>query len=256
MDKKLYNIIQHYTEQEEAFVRRIWNNVEDVYYNYAIKEIGFCNPNEIKIIQEIVKLFEVTLTINGGYAQAELQNVIVYSPEYEIDNQVCVYELKYNTKFNELEHRHVMGTLYNQGISERLLGDIIISEDKRCQIIVAKELADTLPLLVLKYSNIKVSYEELSQVSIEAKPLSNGIRSARSLRLDAICKSVSQISRNQMVKEIKKGNIAVNHKVIVDLKYQIKENDLLSIKGYGRVTIKKIIPVNGKYNIKYSSTKK
>ncbi len=58
-----------------------------------------------------------------------------------------------------------------------------------------------------------------------------------------------------MSKEIKKSKVRVNHKMITDLTYIIKENDLISIEGYGRVIIDKIIPVNGKFNIKYQTTK-
>ncbi len=255
MDKKLYNILQHYNDQEQSFVRKIWNSSEDVVFKNNIVQVGFCNPNECKIIEEISSLFNIKVLQNGGYEKAELKNVILLNKDIEITNDVCLFEIKYNTKFNELTHRQIMGTLYNQGISERLLGDIIVSSDKRCQFIVANELKDVLEIMVLKIGSIPVKYELINEITIEPKKLNSKIRSSRSLRIDAICKSISFISRNKIAKDILKGYVSVNHKVIKDLKYEIKEEDLISIKGHGRIIIKKIIPVNGKYNIKFETTK-
>ncbi len=41
-------------------------------------------------------------------------------------------------------------------------------------------------------------------------------------------------SRSQMSKEIKKGNVYLNHKQIKDPIKQVEVGDLLSVRGYGR----------------------
>ncbi len=250
----LHNLLQHYTESEETFVRNVFHFFEEVsLYEYP-KEIGFCDPNEQQIINNLVSHFSLKLAFNGGFENAERKLVMICPEEYIYPPEVAMYELLYNRKFNQLEHRHIMGTLYNMGINERLIGDIIVSEDGRVQIIIAKALEDKLPLLQTRYGNIPVKYELLEEITISSKPARNAIRSSKTTRLDSICKALTHQSRSSMNKEIKKGNVHVNHKQIKAPTFNIEVDDIVSIRGYGRAHIVDIIPVNGKYNIKYTTT--
>ncbi len=255
MKINLKDLLQHYTKDDEDLVRKVFNEAEKIFYQDSIKEMGFCNPNEVNIIKDICKIFDLNVLLDGGYENAELKNVLIFKNDYNYSLDICILEVLYNKKFNLIKHNQVMGTLYNLGINSNMIGDIIVSEDGDCQFVVSRNIVDTILLMVSKYGNVKVNHKEIEKVSIKAKPLNSNIRSSRSLRLDSICKSVTQISRTQMAKEIKKSKVRVNHKMITDLTYIINENDLISIEGYGRIIIKKIIPVNGKFNIKYQTTK-
>ncbi len=251
---QLYKIIQHYTDSEETFVRKIFHYCEEVsLYEYP-KSIGFCNPNEIKIIKELCHHFNLETIENGGYQNAERKAVYIVPVDYDITTEITMYELEYNLKFNKLEHKHIMGTLYNLGISERLIGDIIVSEEGRVQIIISTEMESTLPLLQHKYANIPVKYKLIDKISIESKPLNYKIRSSRTTRIDSICKAITFKSRSTMSKEIKKGNIFLNHKQIKDVTHKVQTGDLVSIHGFGRAEIIDIVPVNQKYNIKFMTT--
>ncbi len=255
MKINLKDLLQHYTKDEEDLVRKVYNEAEKIYYQDSVKELGFCNPNEINIIKDICKIFDLNMIADGGYKDAELKNTIIFKTDYNYEVDISILELLYNKKFNQIKHNQVMGTLYNLGINNNLIGDIIVSQEGDCQYVISNQVLDTILLMVNKYGNVKVSHKIVEEISIKPKPLNSKIRSSKSLRLDSICKAVTQISRNQMTKEIKKSKVRVNHKLITNLTYPIKEGDLLSIEGYGRIIIKKIIPVNGKYNIRYDTTK-
>ncbi len=251
---QLYKLLQHYNESEETFVRNVFHFFEDVdLYEYP-KPVGFCDPNEIRILQELNKHFNVELLVNGGYDLAERKYVVIAPHDYPIACDVTVFELDYNRKFNKLEHKHVMGTLYNMGINERLIGDIIVSDEGRVQIVVDTSLEDNLPLLQQKYGNTPVKYKIEQEVTIESKQPKNAIRSAKTTRLDSICKAITLSSRSSMSKEIKKGNVYINHQQNKNQITQVNPGDLISIRGYGRAEIIDIIPVNGKFNIKYTTT--
>lgn len=252
--KSLSNILQHYSTYDESFIRLIYNSMENTQFNFIIKEIGFCNPAEYKIITELLPIFNISHIAQGGYSEAELKYVIFYPHDFTPELKLSLIEIKYNRKFNNLEHKHIMGTLYNQGINPRLIGDIIINSDNRCQLIITEELENILLVMLNKINNIPVKYEKIDNISITNKELFANIRSSSGLRLDSICKMITRISRNKISLDIKKGLVQVNHFIITDTKYIVQENDLISIRGFGRVKINEIIPVNKKYNIKYGST--
>lgn len=249
----LRDILQHYEKAEERFIRKAYNDFEEAKYNYIEKHLGFVNPNELEILKQLANLFEINLIVDGKYENSELKYVIAYNESmgYIPEANLCIYELKYNTKFNQLTHRQIMGTLFNAGVDTNLLGDIIVSDEGRVQIIISYELKEILLLTVHKYGNIKVTYEEIEEISINSIPMKRKVYSARSLRLDAICKMLSKVSRTKMAKVIEKGDVRVNFKVIVNTKHEITEGDLISIRGFGRYKIFKITKTNGKYNILY-----
>lgn len=251
---QLFKILQHYTDSEETFVRNVFHYFEEVsLYEYP-KEIGFCDPNEQKIINELNTHFNLRIKAEGGYDNAERAKVMIMPSSYDITPEITLYELEYNLKFNKLEHKHIMGALYNLGINERLIGDIIVSEDGRVQIIISSEISETLPMLQTRYANIPVKYIGIDNITIESKAPKYAVRSSKTKRLDSICKAVTHNSRSMMSKEIKKGNVSVNHKQIKDPIKQVDIGDILSIRGYGRAEIIDIIPVNGKFNVKYMTT--
>ncbi len=255
MKINLKDLLQHYTKDDEDFVRKVYNEAEKIYYQDSIKELGFCNPNQIKIVQDICKIFSLNILMDGGYKDAELKNILIFKNNYNYSIDNSILEVIYNKKFNQIKHNQVMGTLYNLGVNSNMIGDIVVSDDGDCQFVVSKNIVETILLMVNKYGNVKVEHKEIKQLTLKPKTLNSNIRSSRSLRLDSICKTVTQISRNKISKEIKKSKVRVNHKMITDVTTLIKEDDMISIEGYGRVIIKKIIPINGKYNIKFETTK-
>ncbi len=255
MKINLKDLLQHYTKDDEDFVRKVYNEAEKIYYQDSVKELGFCNPNQQKIVQDISKIFELDILMDGGYQEAELKNILMFKTNYNYTIDNSILEVIYNKKFNEIKHNQVMGTLYNLGINSNMIGDIVVSENGDCQFVVSKNIVDTILIMVNKYGNVKVEHKEIDNITLNPKPLHSKIRSSRSLRLDSICKAVTQISRNKIAKEIKKSKVRVNHKMITDVTFLIQEDDMISIEGYGRMIIKKIIPINGKYNIKFETTK-
>lgn len=254
MPTTLKNLLQHYNKDEEKFIRNIYNSMEEVLLKYSVKNIGFCNQNEINIILTLQNIFQVNIKIDGGYSNAEKKFIILSHPDLEAQIELTFFELVYNTKFNTLAHKNIMGTLYNQGINERLIGDIIVDEENKVQIIVDKSLQDSLPLFVPKYSNIKVKYTILDNITISAKPLTDKVSSSRSLRIDAICKGILRTSRKKVQNKILKKEIQLNSKTVEKFTETVTENDELSIRGYGKIIINKIIFKNKKYNIYFKTT--
>jgi RNA-binding protein YlmH len=71
-----------------------------------------------------------------------------------------------------------------------------------------------------------------------------------SLRLDSVASSGFSTSRSKMSKEIKQGKVRVNWKVRESTSYMVDPDDIISIKGRGRVEIDEILGKSHKGRLK------
>ncbi len=73
----------------------------------------------------------------------------------------------------------------------------------------------------------------------------SGMRTASvaSLRLDAVLAAMMQVSRAQAVQCIRSGAVAINHMPVQSAHADVFENDVFSVRGYGKY---KLCTVGGK----------
>ncbi len=254
----LNNIIQHYNKEDEKYVKNIFHLMEMVERNISCYDIGFVNPYQEQIIDDLIKHFNLQKVkyLNQNFERQFISLKSIENFDTNIDDQKVSYvSITYNQKFQTIKHNQVMGALYNLGINEHKIGDIIVSESGQCQFICSHDIVDSIILLMNKVGNISIKLEIIDAISIDNKALFNNVRSSKSLRLDTVLKNLCQISRNESNKKISKKEVQVNYKTETNNKTEIQNNDLISIKGFGRIIIQDIIFNNRNYNIHYQTTK-
>ena len=92
----------------------------------------FLTPVEQKLLQKIVayNYKEVSLEFFGGYDGSERAKAkIIKFSNYDIPYEVSCLSAKFNTKFNNLTHRDVVGSIHSLGINFDRIGDIIIQDE-------------------------------------------------------------------------------------------------------------------------------
>ena len=249
----LRNILQHFPKSDHSELIRIINSFNEVEQNDIIKDIGFVTPNIVENILQITNHFPtVKLKIDGGYDNAVKKKIILYPNYYEdIDSEIVLFEIKYPRKFQKLEHKHILGTLLNNGIRENLIGDIIINEDGIIQIVLDEKLNESIDILVPKINKFNVEFIKINEINIVKKENNIKVYKAKSLRIDAIVKTILRISRQEANRLIKGNKVRVNYTLINENKYIVKIGDVFSIRGYGHYEIEEIKEVNNGYNIFY-----
>jgi RNA-binding protein YlmH len=248
------NILQHYPQEQKDFIMRTMNAFEDVNNKDIIRNLGFCEPNMLDIINDLsVHFSNVIVKQDGGYDNAEKKKVIIFPNYYgDVSTEVCVYEVVYSNKFSKLEHRQVLGTILNNGFDFTRFGDIIVDENGIVQIVIDQILAETLPFIVEKIANQNVKFKEIPEVTIVTKELQDKMLRSKSLRIDSIVKVITKSSRVKGQQLIQSKLVKLNYNNVVDITKTIQENDIISIRGYGRYTIGKITMTSkGNYNIIY-----
>jgi RNA-binding protein YlmH len=204
----------------------------------------FLNPDEQMLLKRICKNEELYLGFMGGKGYWERAVSVISCSQYKDNFPVDIIRIKGNFKFEKLNHRDYLGAILSLGIRREKIGDINVFEDG-AEAWLSNEISDyiSLNLIKIKHTGIKcerISYDEAREKVQSFREMNVNISS---MRLDCIIASVINVSRSEGAGLIKSGNVKVNYNVEDEFSKKINEGDLLSIKGYGRYQIDKIINV-------------
>ena len=176
----------------------------------------------------------------GGYADSERQFFGVF-PEWDEFSEdkfpVAVLSVKKTYK-KELTHRDYLGTVLSLGIDRSKTGDILVT-DEGAFIFVTEDIADFIEYNLTKIANcgVKVKRTELNNENIPEREYEIHNVVAASQRLDAILAAALNVSRRESGLYINSGKVSVNHKPLENLSCILKEGDLLSVRGVGRIIL-------------------
>ncbi|WP_158497953.1 YlmH/Sll1252 family protein [Candidatus Izimaplasma bacterium HR1] len=170
--------------------------------------------------------------LNGGYAEAEKKRAYFFNNEEA--NIVCL-KINYNTKYLTLTHQNILGTLLSLGITIDSIGDIL---PKQGVFFTTKEIS----------KEILTSFNSVNKVSIELTSYNKELvfsekefeeyrTTLDSLRLDLVISKICKISRKESNIMIEKELIKLNHQMNKKPTVIIKDNDIISIRKYGRFKI-------------------
>jgi len=249
-------VYQHFREEEHPFLDQVFSWLELIQRTYERRLTDFLDPREQTIIQSIIgpNNSNFQLRFFGGAKQSERQRAII-APFYEEITDECfelvLLEGAFHEKFMSLNHGDVMGAFLSLGIDRSKLGDIIVS-DGVFQFITDETIV---PYLLTNFVSVK-----RAKVKLQRQPLSNLHDSTEqwqfyekvvpSLRLDAVIRSLFNISRKQATLLIERGHVKVNFKVVDQLAYPLNEGDLMSVRGKGRGKFIEILGRTRKDNLK------
>ena len=159
---------------------------------------------------------------------------------------VLLYEIKSK---NKLLHQEIMGTLFSLGIDPSMYGDILIIDNhyyiyildiiENYLIIHLDKIKNNTVELIKRDINLLKDYERKYE-SIEIIVSSN--------RIDTIISKLINTSRENISKKIKDKEILVNYNYPKN-SYFLKENDIFSIRKYGKYKYIGVINKTKKDNI-------
>ncbi len=205
----------------------------------------FLDP--VKTAQFLAMLKEVDIFASafGGNDFCE-RKIIGFSLEKDLYKEtfpIAKLEVKYNEKFSKsLTHRDFLGSILGLSIARSKVGDIIISKSSAF-VYVSKDISQFICLNLLKVSKTSVTVTESNnfleqdeQNEQEEKIKSNAI-TVSSLRLDAVLSVAFKISRSKSSQLVDSEKVFVNWVLVKNGTKQVAENDVITVRGIGRITI-------------------
>lgn len=150
---------------------------------------------------------------------------------------------------DDLTHRDFLGALMNLGIKREMLGDIIVADNQACLICleqIAAYVADNLHRV--KHTDVTVTQTDEIPAGAAEIPESKEFIAA-SLRLDALISCVYKLSRSKAAKLFAADKVFVNSRLIQNTSYQVKERDIVSVRGMGRFQFDGVLKKTKKDNL-------
>lgn len=145
---------------------------------------------------------------------------------------IILYEIKSKIP---LEHREILGTIFSLNITSELFGDIIITNNKY-YIYVLEQIAPYIKnnLVTIKNTHIELIERPLEGLKDYKKEYDNIEVIASSTRIDTVISRLIQTSRPNVLQKIKDKEVILNYEILKNNSYQLKENDIFSIRKYGK----------------------
>lgn len=218
------------------------------------------------IIYTVEKIVEKVLYSNStnfveikylNRVKKELKNVKynIYEP-FIGATKVILYNKMPNIKIyeiissNDLRHQDILGTLYSLNISDEMFGDVVIWNN-RYFIIIISSIDNYIKSNLTSIKNSKVDLIEkdtyyLKDYKQEYEEFNIIVPS---IRVDVIVSKIINSSRSNAIEKIKNDDIYLNYELLTKPTYMLKENDIFSIRKYGKYKFNGIINETKKGNI-------
>ncbi len=218
------------------------------------------------IIYTVEKIVEKVLYSNStnfveikylNRVKKELKNVKynIYEP-FIGATKIILYNKMPNIKIyeivsrNDLRHQDILGTLYSLNISDEMFGDVVIWNN-RYFIIILSSIDNYIKSNLTSIKNSKVDLIEKNPYYLKdyKQEYEEFNIIVPSIRVDVIVSKIINSSRSNALEKIKNGDIYLNYELLTKPTYMLKENDIFSIRKYGKYKFNGIINETKKGNI-------
>lgn len=226
-------------KQEEILRNRLIELSKVSYERGIITYSDFLTLNELDFLHRISKQeWYSPYELNGGYECSERQ-MISFSPDaLYYENIYPITILKVNPKAakyaEKLTHRDYLGSILGLGIERSKIGDILVLKEHT--IVFTHEcISEYIIQNLTKVRNTFVQVQILEDTNITFKPEFIDVKgTVASIRLDSVLALVLKESRSKLIHLIEGGKVYVNGKLITTNAYKLQEQDLISVRGYGK----------------------
>ena len=238
-------IIRYYkgTEGEHMAVKLVDFAAQAV-RNRKYKLTGFLTPFEQNMAETIANsLGDLHVEFDGGFVGAERQRAAFCHEDFEGTPvfEIAVIKAEWNGEFARLSHSDVLGSIMSLGVDREFIGDIIATKNF-ARIIVDKKICDYFVANLTKIGNTSVNTlaDELENISPKEERVKEIKATVASLRADSIAAAGFGMSRSKAATEISAEKVKLNWQTVKNASQSIKEGDILSMRGRGRLEVSEI----------------
>lgn len=231
-------------EEDRLAAAKAMDRLELAVKTYTPQFTDFMDPYKAHSIKNMLLSKDCKIEIYGGYAESERVK-IGFFPEFtevnESDFNIVPVEISYKRQYSrELTHRDFLGSVLGLGITREKTGDIIV-EENRAIVFTDSDIADYIAVNLERVGHAKVNVSIKENFVPKEKEADEKTFTVPSLRLDAVLGRAFNMSRGKTAEYIKADKVFVNWKKEVSVSHTVKEGDVITLRGMGRVKINEII---------------
>ncbi len=232
-------------KEEQLLEKRLIELSKIAYHRNIFTYTDFLNLNERNILHTLPKdkLYSKYVTF-GGYDLAERQMVAFLPDALSLREEnlnlidfpyVVIKILPLQAKFSDqLTHRDYLGAILNLGIDRSKIGDILIKE-KETIVFIHRSMSDFLcnELTRIKHTSVYATVSECEELDFTPN-FEEITGTVASVRLDSLLSLAFSSSRSKLSGLIEGAKVFVNGKLMTTNSYQVKEGDIISVRGMGK----------------------
>lgn len=224
-------------------ITRVIDKAEASLRTWEVAVTDFLSPPALVEAQTVfAPLSEFQLLAWGGYPQAERQRLAIARAELPLDpSQVPISALDVagNFLFDTATHRDFLGAILGTGLVREKVGDVLVLGERGAQVLIVPELAEFLELNLKQVRSVPVKVKPiaLSELRVREPQTKELTTVEASLRLDALASAGFGLSRSKMADLIQSGDVRVNWKAIDQPSFTLKSQDLIAVRGKGRLVV-------------------
>jgi RNA-binding protein YlmH len=227
--------------EERAILARTLDQAEIVLNSGRIQVTDFFDPYRTGLIVSALQQFSLAAKADGGYPGAERKRVAMCRDDVNLlpeDFNLSYIKIEGNFKHFRVTHRDFQGALLGLGLKREKFGDIIADGDS-ANVVVAGEVTPYILNNLDKVGQVKVFVSEIAQKDFQQPVVQYREIKATvpSLRLDAVAAAGFGTSRSRVVREIEAERLSINWRICPDPAALVKEGDVISARGKGRVIV-------------------
>lgn len=224
---------------DEELIRRAADLAERCCRTACVTATGFLTPAEAFCLAG--RRFtgtDCTMLLRGGHADAE-RCVAFFLPDWmdpdSFDESEYICALEITAHFGTPGHRDYLGAALGLGIGREWLGDILI-DGSSAWLFCLPSVRQHLLLNLDKAGRCGVRVREVSLADVPAhkREMKETVFSVKSLRLDAVCAGMFNLSRTAAAEAVTQGLVTLNYSVCQKADAPIRNGDILSLRGKGK----------------------
>lgn len=242
-------------EDSKLLIARVEDKLKFVQTRKRIANTDFLDLAQKKEIEDYLKQKKIdSYVFYGGFEEAErtmlllLPTDVPYDPMQNIDKQyeqiMSILRVKLPKElWGSYDHKRYLGALMKLGIERKKIGDILVKPEG-ADIIISNDLKEFLKQNLgelTRFSKAEIenlSIKEINYIAPEKKLLKINVPS---MRLDAIVGELARCSRQDATRFLEEQRVFVDFKEEIRGTRQIKEGNVITIRGKGRFYITKIL---------------
>lgn len=221
------------------------DNVLDKYYSYLSNKrktsTNFFNSFDIDKITRFLDNRNIEYGVYDKYPF--LEKKIIYFGEY--DNYITIFKAK---KSDRIKHSNILGTLFSLGLTDDVIGDIIVMDDY-FYLTSLTRLSSFIKNNLTIINGERIELLEGTDIVLNKDRFLKMKLLVSSMRVDTIVSKITNTNRLKVNSMIKDNMILVNYNTVKSSSLILKNNDILSIRKYGKYIIKNIIGTTKKNNL-------
>ena len=202
----------------------------------------FLTEPEQMYCETVFHLLDSHCMLLGGYDGAERCVAILLPEENYLleDEEIPFVPLKIEYPV-QVGHRDILGSILGLGVERNAVGDILVFKSD-CYVFIMKDIAHYVEQNLVKVGRQNISIKEVGfdEVCVPEVKTEEINTTVASLRLDCIIAEGFRLSRETAKAAVEKQIVQLNHRIIGTPSQNVKENDVISLRGKGKIILESV----------------